>query len=555
MKMSCLKRIFLFIIYSFHLTAVDICLSAQQEEVIKKFLHASFLGSEAGYVLFGNKPVCCEGKSNNFESPFTVGHDLRVIINKGLEVWNEAGLPFEFSKFIIIDQQNKEGQSLVLFINRDAFEKTFYDNKALFQYALGSGITSAMLLDAFRKNSFFSVLKYDNALIGLLLGFGLANSLHVGRAEKIIENLNSASTTDIFFPFTFVQNKLKPPFKKIDLPPNLGFSSLQQEYQILIEATSPASDFLMEYSPKLYFSTIKNSRENIQLVRDYEETQLKIIELLNKPNWFIDLLSKLYQEPVNVIRKKSFDVENNQSKSDWDGILSNIFLEKIQEEDGKAEHIENFIEGMQEANLKLDAHYIAPFPVDLEEKFSNKDKFFHLGFKTWSFYKFHNGLLSFEKIIEKMKETQKMKKNYDCDFIIDLHLKTLENIEAYESSLALKTFQNLSKINLLKSIEIDRLYHHQISPGDGKVVNEGNIINVSYTIKTLYEQIIEKKENSSLDLRRAIQGFRKGFPGMREGDSGILYIHPKWGIVDYFTPPYFSPFIVVEFKINKIERS
>jgi len=69
-------------------------------------------------------------------------------------------------------------------------------------------------------------------------------------------------------------------------------------------------------------------------------------------------------------------------------------------------------------------------------------------------------------------------------------------------------------------------------------------------LKSGYGNAMEDyKEGKLVDLKRAIRGFRESMSSMRVGESGVLYIHPDWGLKNHNQFPYYSPFLVAEFEI------
>jgi len=63
-------------------------------------------------------------------------------------------------------------------------------------WVLGPNVTAEGLLEQLTnpRETFYSVLKDDKVLIGILLGFGPQNAIHVSRLENLEEMLYSAET-------------------------------------------------------------------------------------------------------------------------------------------------------------------------------------------------------------------------------------------------------------------------------------------------------------------------------------------------------------------------
>ncbi len=301
---------------------------------------------------------------------------------------------------------------------------------------------------------------------------------------------------------------------------------------------------------------MKNCIRDEELIKDYEKTQLKIIEILDHPNWLEHVLSQFYNEPVNI-DITDFMTNKTQVVPDlnWPKIVAQTFFYKFSKEfeDRDSKKLQEFIAGMEEAKKKLDAHYLAPFPLNLEDHYPYQGRAFLMGFKVWSFYKFNNGLFPLNSVTKELLNNSEGETDFFplLTTMLDIEWQIFQNINNYEISLALSHFQNIEKDkhSKVRCLAKNCLYYQQINSGNGSLIIKDQIVKVSYTLKTFYDNIIQKEENSFLDLRRTIKAFRQSFPNMRVGEKGILYIHPEWGLKEYFTPPYYSPYLIAEFEI------
>ena len=544
-----------------HLSSIELTLTKEEELSLKQFFHAMVWGSEAGYVLYGDKPICMEGYAkNSFGIPFKVGYHLQLPINRGVKIWKQLQLPNETPHFLFINQENNDDYPLILFINKDALKKVFHQNEILFKYILGSELTFNKLLDEFKKKDFFTVLNHDNVLIGLVLGFGFENSLCVGRCEHLEKEIHpdkNLSTTS-YFPLNFCCQKTIPPFTNFTIAPSFNYHSIQQEWETLSNQIEFASESLEKYSPKLIFGRAKNDLKCNSLVKKYESTQLKMIKILESPNWFEIILSHFYNQPVTIKRKNELNQDFWFRNEDWSKIIADTLLSNFNQEFGENETLlDEFIAGLEEAEKRKDAHHIAPFPFDLEAQYPMKSRAFLIGFKIWSLYKFNDSLFSLNDITNKIKKNnENQTKSFSSSsspLLSAIQEKILENLNNHEKWLAISHFKDLQKTkgSRIKILCENKLYYHQINSGCSLIENHKKI-EISYVLKTFYGHVLEKESHISIDLQRTIKAFRESLPKMHFGEKGILFIHPDWGLKEYLSPPYYSPYIIAEFEISSM---
>lgn len=553
---------FVFFIFNFKLIHAEIVitLSKTEEKVLSEFFHSILWGSQVGYVLYGNKPICMEAYgSGDPDEIFKIGHHFRASLNNGINLWKKLRLSLDSPKFVIILQENLI-DPFVLFINKEAFKNTFTKHAFLFRYALGVELTADQLLDEFKSNKkdFFSILNDDNILIGILLGFGLENSLYVGRSEQILENFYEEKKICSHNWITCANSRKDknfiPPLIYSKLQPRLGYQSLEQEKKALDDKIKFSSIALTKYAPQLIFG--RTIQEDNELINHYEETQLKLLDILNQPQWLTDVLSHFYGQPVRI-KIKTDQTNDNHSITNLNQIIAQAlfydFMDTIEQK--SAETRFGFIEGMKEAEKRKDAHYIAPFPSQMEHLFPSKSEAFFLGFISWSFYKFNHEINALPAIITLLENcAEKNIQSFQPSIGLNLvYWQIFDAIDQHEKSLAITHFENLEKRNNVKCLVKDRLYYQQIKIGNGQQINKNSIIQATYVLKTIYGNIIEDhSKGSSIDLQRTIKGLRESFSLMKEGEQGILFIHPDWSIKDYFSSPYFSPYLIAEFEIHKI---
>lgn len=259
-------------------------LSQPDREILENFFRVMLTSSEGGYVLYGSKPICFESIPNgNYDLLGSMGHHMWTLLSLGISTWEKVGLPKASEKYILHlyhPEGASESSSHFLLINRSAYDQVVNQNIALFKYVLGPQVTSEALLEQLTNPSvdFFTVLKNDKVLVGILLGFGTNNALFVNRYELLHEPSDEQS-----------QNNLAASF---------GYSSLEQEVADLGQKIVPSSYRLEKYFPRLYFGHVSNdgshSNNNTELISDYENVQKQLQKILKSEFILETVLDRFY---------------------------------------------------------------------------------------------------------------------------------------------------------------------------------------------------------------------------------------------------------------------
>lgn len=296
----------------------------EEQKYLNVFFQMLVCHSEVGYVLFGQKPVCWdEFHFDILISPDTTNHRFLTALTEGLDIWEKHSPPH--SNIIITssnhDHIGKPNVHKFLVINRDLFLKTFNEHLTLFQSVLGPEITGIKLFEtlASGKLSFPEALKDNNILIGILLGYGAQNALYNSRMEEISDFLYIPdlppfqkkvnlipSKKDFLKEVLFSSKKGTPNALKTSithlkrLSPNIGFSSLAEEYEVLVQKIEVAEGPLTTEDPMLVFGCLKNDREAEKLTSAFEETQKKIKNLMLSKTFLRDVLKMVTNEDVVI---------------------------------------------------------------------------------------------------------------------------------------------------------------------------------------------------------------------------------------------------------------
>lgn len=146
--------------------------------LIREFVKINFKWDQLPYVLFfDNKPCAFAGAF--IEAP----HDIfqNVLWLKGWETFKKHETLFPHSNFIFnsyLHEKDEEGYQLLnlFIINKRALIKCFNFHKKTFQEILGKEISSEHFLAELEKNGLPDVIKHNEVLLGILLGFGKESS-------------------------------------------------------------------------------------------------------------------------------------------------------------------------------------------------------------------------------------------------------------------------------------------------------------------------------------------------------------------------------------------
>ena len=187
-------------------------------------------------------------------------------INRGWEVWKKYKSFFPSSHFVILENRDTECVTIVT-INKYNFLKKVEENIDIFKDVLGAHVTPSIILDNCLKSSniFKEVLKNNEVLLGILLGFGRHNAQLFSRKMEIEREINNQKLS--------LTNKI----------PSCGFSTLEEEYRYINEKLTDFNEIgTPDLNPILMpipgFAADHNHPETQQLKVEYTEQYKKIIK-------------------------------------------------------------------------------------------------------------------------------------------------------------------------------------------------------------------------------------------------------------------------------------
>ncbi|MBS0626291.1 MAG: hypothetical protein JSS32_09600 [Verrucomicrobia bacterium] len=243
-----------------------------------------FLSWDTHFVLFGSKPMgFCgfleqeppqEYRSLDHFEDFAYRFMLPILkLNKGWNLWKKYEHLFPSSRFLLIENHDKSRSTIIFMINKSEFLKTVEENINDFRRILGNHITPVILLEKCQrsKDLISDVLKNNDLLLGILLGFGKHNAQLFFRREQIMGRSKSESLS------------LNP--KK--LLPSSEFLSLEEELDHINRklgnfCNSEASDFNQILLLMPSFFADASDPETQQLKIEYEKQYKDIVKRFQK---------------------------------------------------------------------------------------------------------------------------------------------------------------------------------------------------------------------------------------------------------------------------------
>lgn len=487
-------------------------LSLNQKNILDNFFRV-LIKSLPGYVLFGDKPMCIKGYPVEFESGVLSGvNETHTILNKGIELWQNFGLSVDNKEYFFITFDVDYGYHHLICINRQAFLQAVNDNIILFRYALGPTLTAESLLKelAEAKNGFYKVLKDDNVLLGILLGYGKQNSLLVSRKELICDAFSDDQKE--IFPFIAKTER----FKYTKLPkiqenrPSIGFNSLVEERETikkLVVTSTRLKPFDSFEIP--YFGCVPESKETQALLDQYEQNRIKIIKTIEGKSFLEEVLTKLFSTTSNALDIPRVPKEHSLLISRNKEELISQLVEIIHQEVRSEKYFQDrfltaFLEGIR---------------ANIDEE-------------------------SISEISNRIR-----KQAYEM-YYTEQDLKRADNLERSDAY-----FKNLDSQKDLISLIPNRLYYKVLKHGEGLPASR-KIEEVSFHYS--FHSIDENKPQKGLGtvkeecIEYLIPGVAMALIGMKKEEEREIYIHPEYG---YGENSYLPPNITIVARIQLVDFS
>jgi hypothetical protein len=258
------------------------------KEILDLFLRDLIFNNHFGYTLFGEKPISIAGYFS--EEPlwnliFFHGRP-KFTFESAWAKWENCAKKLPTKNYLLIRESNPRypGLITVTLVNKRAFLATFKEHHQLFQKILGKGITGEKLLERLlsKQTGLFELLRYDEALYGILLGYGKANALAYKRRCELSPWIADGELL------------LERPFSLYFPAPSSGFISIHEEHAFLEGCLAPFNDHTrLNLIAPPYFLALTEDEETSLLRLKYQKTRRELSELYSKGN-FLDLTFKQY---------------------------------------------------------------------------------------------------------------------------------------------------------------------------------------------------------------------------------------------------------------------
>jgi hypothetical protein len=449
------------------------------ESVVLSKCFESILECEAGYVFYGKKPLCILEYYQNcfyFEPREYHRKSVACCVAKNIlkrSLFRSGNIIFHF---------DEKGDTLLI-INRQKFLSTVKENLVLFQYVLGPTITPERLLEAITSpdRSFNETLHYDRVLIGIVLGYGVQNSLFQSRYENILCDLVVAEDVPPFMPnithfptesskedLIFFEKNPRNLWEKNRsfLNATYGFSCLEEEIEEIEKKMTVSSETLQK-KPYFIFGCLKATKENEIFLADLEETQEKIETLLQSQSLVKDVLALICEDDIEIEENKN-EIFFQTQKVDLNVTLAKLLRSGLSEYHKK--YINYFIEGLKGQ-------------VDDSELAGN--------------------ILASPNAVTNMQNAK----------------HNLEEANYF--------FSKLKSDNSFTKILEPYLYYSVLSEGEGSSLKGQPEVLVDYEICDPSGKSLNGELQKRLDLKKTISAFAHGLQGMKIGEKRLLFIHPS----------------------------
>lgn len=462
--------------------------------ILDQFFRRMIKEEAFGYVLEGVKPLSALNQypNNRLQFPHSRFFQWAVLTEEAIEKWHQLSPEQKEYVFKVTNVFNHEFGSYheLLFINREKMKQTLDVNLALFRLLLGPTVESSSLAKfiADSRQSLNSIIKSNNTLMGILLGYGTHNSLMGGRVEEIEgahgnldlppfsgDHLSQKAREQVDWDlqnYFLSRVEYSTPIidKKLFIQPGLGCASIGEEEKLITSQKEALPACLLKEKPTFVFGAYRNTA-NEDLFAKAQSSQKCIQALLSKPDLLEYVLEKITGEKPVV----NCNITPSQNMR--------LAIE------GNAE--EAVAEAMWQMVGELDKEMV---PVFID---------------------------AFSRCDPANDKKPKMR----------IAPGILNGLKLARSNLQIADAQvlNWSKTKELKEIISQGLYIEKTKSGHGKFIDPFTDVLMSYVIEDGFGNIISAQHKCWIDLSQTIPAFAYGMKGMQEGETRKIYIHPKYG--------------------------
>ena len=274
--------------------AIHIDVNSRAERLaLAEYFAYLFCRAGFGYSLIGAKPLAID--LDFFPTPLSTN-----AVKEPYILSNSRNFLFKITR-------TNQNLRLTILIHKKKFLEVCNENKDLFQLILGRNFSSKKLLEEIETSErpLFEIIKNNETILGILLGFGRKNALLFSRMEEIA--LSSVNTFPIPFPsvyFSCFRQNRRLSIAPKQLNALSPFKTIDQEKAWLDTHFNQGS-----FSPKdvsfldLVFPVgfrVTDSRETKKLVSKYKKARRLLIKLFSNQNCLDVVLEQLQsKKPVS----------------------------------------------------------------------------------------------------------------------------------------------------------------------------------------------------------------------------------------------------------------
>lgn len=274
---------------------------------LSNFLEELVVNHQFGYTIFGDKPASFAGYF--FDLPREVSFLKRsyLILQRGKHVWQKYGSTFQLKNFIFKFQTDYDkGWTCIYLINKKNFSIIVNEHIDLFRQILGQNVTDQSLLEEISKDDtkIEDILIHNEALKGIILGYGIKNSFLFQRREEIIHILhksfslpmstpeiaNSLSKTDLM-----IINSDETREQTLDH--HIDFTTLVNEYlniQNIFDNSLRDTQYLSYFRLPVFCADIDDP-ETKNLLEKYIETRRVLVQAYSHGDFLEVTLCKMVE--------------------------------------------------------------------------------------------------------------------------------------------------------------------------------------------------------------------------------------------------------------------
>lgn len=469
----------------------------KEQTLVLDWFFRNCLQSFGGYVLCGNKPMCIEEIPKGSSSlKFSEWMYAKILAFQLLKKWHSQ--PDNKYIFLFCDYYN---YSHMIIINRESFINTVNTNISLFRYILGRTLTAELLLNelVINQNRFWDILKDNNALIGILLGYGTNNALIHSRGLDLSKKQHPPQAS--MFPYFY---------SSVEGTPSLGFSSIEEEITTLGQLQDCSRDILTYSSYEVpCFGCEPESEETRLLLSTYEKNHAQIIQVAKQEDFLEKMLEKVFTTTSGKIRIPPSAFKSTPFRLTEIKDLSNRLAEVIRSEADVKGASQDFL--------------LSSFVRGAEEREKNRPSPQSVGEE-----------LVLESIIPAQLEC--------CKNLLSAN-RCAQQLSLQKSWVSLVSGGILYKV-LRKGCG---------SPATSKIQNA--TFHISF--RPIWEKkYVDSKTIKQADIQKLVPGIAHSLIGMRKGEERLIWIHPRYayGInAQPFNTPFFAEVHLIDFEEGETE--